>query len=561
MIDRNALVLEENLQLANQFSQSDPDKCLSLCEEILSCKSEDLYGSPELQALFLKTRSLWLKGHHPEAMMASEALLSLAEKKHLPLFKSKALNIQGNIHYELRHYEEALNRYLKALSWVESDSLPSHMGAALLNNIGEVHKASGDSAKALVSYEQAYEIATGLEDQNLAGIITLNKGEVLSIKGDYEKALELVTESADLFKKCGDFYNLAESHFILGDIYFKCGRFPEAEEVYLKSYNLAVESSDNDLYRIKALIRLGNLCLHAECYERALPFATRARDLAKAGNFPPLESEAAHLQSILNEKTGDLKGALEALKGYIALQNQLYESTYANMQNSLKTHFRLHQLETERAINKQRTHELEEKNSQLTILSKELEELKNMFQELSLKDSLTGIPNRRHFYTVFSQELKRAKRDKTPLSLIVLDVDYFKEYNDYYGHLSGDRCLMRIAGTLEDCLRRSVDLLARFGGDEFVLLLPNTNKAGAGILLEKLHEAVHTMRIDHLSAPHSAFVTLSAGCITLVPEEEDTVDSLFQWADEALYKAKSKGRDIFHLESRIPGYRQSSFLR
>jgi diguanylate cyclase (GGDEF)-like protein len=173
--------------------------------------------------------------------------------------------------------------------------------------------------------------------------------------------------------------------------------------------------------------------------------------------------------------------------------------------------------------------ELRDTNARLTVLA-------------SL-DGLTGIANRRCFDERFLQEWNRARRDRSTISLAMIDLDNFKQFNDLYGHLAGDRCLCAVADALRRQARRPADLVARFGGEEFVLLLPQTPTDGALTVVERIRAAVFDLGIDHLGNSWNR-VTVSIGYSALTPVSDDDGQSrLIQLADAALYQAKSAGRN------------------
>jgi diguanylate cyclase (GGDEF)-like protein/PAS domain S-box-containing protein len=162
---------------------------------------------------------------------------------------------------------------------------------------------------------------------------------------------------------------------------------------------------------------------------------------------------------------------------------------------------------------------------------------------LARRDALTSVANRRAFDETIEAEFRRAVREKKPLSLIMIDVDNFKAFNDNYGHPAGDRCLVRIALALSELPQRPADLIARYGGEEFAILLPNTPQAGAITIAEQARSAVKLLQIEHISQP-SKVVTISLGVASLVPiHGKSQVSDLISAADQALYDAKGKGRD------------------
>lgn len=158
-------------------------------------------------------------------------------------------------------------------------------------------------------------------------------------------------------------------------------------------------------------------------------------------------------------------------------------------------------------------------------------------------DQLTQIANRRRFDEVFSIESRKAIRYRRYLSLLLIDIDHFKQYNDTYGHLEGDHCLQQIALTLKNTLKRPGDFVARWGGEEFVCLLPDTDSDGACIVAERLREAICLNRIPHESSPVLNVVTVSIGVVTSDPQNPESLGSLMKLVDIALYNAKDNGRN------------------
>ncbi len=163
-------------------------------------------------------------------------------------------------------------------------------------------------------------------------------------------------------------------------------------------------------------------------------------------------------------------------------------------------------------------------------------------QNLAMLDGLTGVPNRRLLDQVLQQEWLRGMREQTPLSLLLIDVDHFKLYNDLCGHLAGDNCLREIAQLARSVLKRPSDLLARYGGEEFVILLPNTDLAGARVLAEQVRGSIRAAGISHPDNP-TGTITVSIGCAAVTPRPGGSVEALLLAADTALYRAKSGGRN------------------
>jgi len=176
-------------------------------------------------------------------------------------------------------------------------------------------------------------------------------------------------------------------------------------------------------------------------------------------------------------------------------------------------------------------------------LQQELDDARKELRMISTMDGLTGITNRQGFDEFADIEWKRAIRESIALSLLLVDIDYFKRYNDNYGHQQGDKCLIKVAHALSDSLNRPTDLVARYGGEEFVVLLPNTESEGAVLVAEKLLDKIMNLKIPHESSDVSEYVTISIGVATSMPERTSKYRCFFALADEAMYKAKDSGRN------------------
>lgn len=187
-------------------------------------------------------------------------------------------------------------------------------------------------------------------------------------------------------------------------------------------------------------------------------------------------------------------------------------------------------------------HRIVQMRTSLLVLTRELDTANQELQRLSASDGLTGIPNRRLFDATLSQEWRRHWRSGEELAVIMCDVDYFKRYNDRYGHQAGDECLRLVAQSLSACLERGGDTPARYGGEEFAVILPATAAEGARQVAEKIRSAVTAQELAHVDSPHG-IVTLSLGVASAVPGEGVTAEHLLQTADAALYAAKRAGRN------------------
>jgi diguanylate cyclase (GGDEF)-like protein/PAS domain S-box-containing protein len=164
-------------------------------------------------------------------------------------------------------------------------------------------------------------------------------------------------------------------------------------------------------------------------------------------------------------------------------------------------------------------------------------------EELSFRDPLTGLANRRWFDLMMEREWAEAQRNRQPLSLVMIDIDHFKQYNDHYGHLLGDACLKRVSDLLASTASRPRDFLARFGGEEFALVLPETDEDAARTLARRCRDAIHAARIPHAEFGAGAMLAVSFGVATMIPAHDEEPMALLETADRRLYWAKAQGRD------------------
>jgi len=196
--------------------------------------------------------------------------------------------------------------------------------------------------------------------------------------------------------------------------------------------------------------------------------------------------------------------------------------------------------------------------SKLEVATKRLRKANKKLENVSYTDVLTGLHNRRYFNYIYDKELKRAKRAKTYISFMMLDVDFFKQYNDAYGHLEGDFALKSVAKVLKDTLKRPSDYVFRLGGEEFGVLLSDTDESNSAKLARDICDAVKARELKHEHSKVSEFLTISIGVVCCIADEALDDEILISRADEMLYKAKESGRDRYIITSDVSAARPQS---
>jgi len=195
--------------------------------------------------------------------------------------------------------------------------------------------------------------------------------------------------------------------------------------------------------------------------------------------------------------------------------------------------------------------ELQDKTRQLQHVSNQLEKTNQTLEQLATTDGLTQVSNRRQFDQVYLAEWNRLCREQEPLSLLMCDVDYFKAYNDTYGHQAGDQCLQKVAQAITHCTQRPADCVARYGGEEFVVVLPKTDASGALQVAKSIHSALHDLHLPHTTSAISNQVTMSIGVACQIPQMDTAPSLLISKVDQALYAAKKQGRNCTQLHQSL----------
>ena len=181
----------------------------------------------------------------------------------------------------------------------------------------------------------------------------------------------------------------------------------------------------------------------------------------------------------------------------------------------------------------------------LVAVTEDLHHANQQLNEMVEHDALTGLVNRRGFDRILNQEIRAARRDQLPLTLMLCDIDHFKLYNDNHGHVAGDEVLRQVGQRMRQICLRPADIAVRYGGEEFALILPNTPKSGAMTFARALAQALAQLQLPHPNSPTAPRITLSGGITTCVPDDGTTSETMVMRADQALYAAKSQGRNCF----------------
>jgi diguanylate cyclase (GGDEF)-like protein len=238
----------------------------------------------------------------------------------------------------------------------------------------------------------------------------------------------------------------------------------------------------------------------------------------------------------LSDIEGKVKGFRQGAVDYVTKPIH-GDELFARITTHLRLQALTQQLQHQNKLLEHQTLELRQAKDRAELISQELHRLANL-------DGLTQIANRRRFDDYLQQEWHRLAREQAPLSLILADIDYFKRYNDDYGHQAGDTCLIQVAQTINRVAQRPADLVARYGGEEFVIVLSRTDLQGAVQMAARIQASVQQLQIPHRGSEVGSYVTLSLGISSQIPNLNHRSESLISAADQQLYQAKQRGRNL-----------------
>lgn len=444
------------------------------------------------------------------------------------------IDVFGNISWTYRSYGDYA---LAAEYGMRGLKLAKELGdllrqARLLNSMSNVYAESNDLAASLSMGEMALEHYRTLGFVDGESVVLNNLALTWLQLGNRDKALETCRASLRLAREHRVAAVELTAASSLGEIYLGIGEYAQAETHLLQALTLARERGAR-YDEFLNVLNLGKVYQFQQDNARALLVIQEALEIARALNHRPGEFQCYEMLAQVYESRGEFESALEHFKQFHTLKESVLNGNVAKRLAGLHV---IHQLET--AKRDAEIHYLK------TIeLTKEIEERKTAqaaLEALAGVDPLTGLLNRREFFLLGEREVQRAIEGRKPLTAILFDVDHLKQINDNSGHAAGDLLLIHIANMVRENLR-DVEIIGRYGGDEFVILLPGCNRAKGKKIAERLREKVAS-RV--LASPKGNLpATLSLGVAELGADHCDNLEMLLDYADQALYAAKRQGRN------------------
>lgn len=436
------------------------------------------------------------------------------------------------LYFYLGETSNALTYGLKALDIARTGGFKDLIVSAL-NSLTMVFAVTGDLDQAFKMHTEGLEVAREIHDGMLEMVALNNGANVLLEQGELDRALGLATQAWEIAQRMGMNDGQADVADTLGQVLQKMGEYKRAEQLLVEALEIDARTG-HEFGQANDLLGLGKFYISQNDWEQAEENLQKSMELARKVGSRQTQMECHSILCQIAEQQGRWEQALSHHKAFHDLYEKNHNETSSNRLALLKVS---HQVETTKR-------DAEIYHLRNEELSREIEERKKAeaaLQELAATDPLTGLFNRRHFFSVAEFMVGDALRYHFPLSVMILDIDYFKQVNDTYGHAVGDSAIKLLAVTIKSIIR-TADVAARFGGDEFVILMPHTNAQQALQFAERLRLYLAD---NALMAGQKPFpFTLSIGIASSSEQADFTkIDSLLEQADQALYRAKQKGRN------------------
>ena len=461
--------------------------------------------------------------------------MNMFEQMEDPIGQNYALFVLGGINYNLSNFSDAVEIERRALVPAQARG-DLALEAEILNLMGIAYCSAEQHEIGFAVMAQGLAICRASGERVHTAKILHNLAWWHTKIEKFDLALEYARESLSL---CDDLTYSLYGHSLtaMGRAYAAVHATENALFHYQQALAAAHDQGDRQLSKT-ALYFIGELYIQEEKLDQAIRYIQSSLALAEEVKSNFYISLCHQALSRIYETQGDLARALEHYKQFHAVQEEMFNEKNTKQIQILGVMHQTELARREAEIYQSRNTELEREIAERKLLEEKL-------RHLAITDELTGITNRRHFLELSKHHIKHALRLERTLALAVMDLDYFKQINDTYGHAAGDRALIAFVKTVQKNIRE-IDLLARFGGDEFVLLFLESDTRQAYQVFDRIRRE---LAANHIQVEGRAFsITMTVGIAGLV-NQDDTIDLLLARADKALYRAKEAGRNRVEIEN------------
>lgn len=461
-------------------------------------------------------------------------------------------NIIGTMYFYQSSYDMSLKYYLEAIEY--SNVKDSSKRGSIYNNIAEIYREVHEYDNALMYYSWAKDafLTDNLEFHQ--GVVNINIGIVLIEEENYETALYYIEGAIDMLKSKKYRMYYGEAVGIKARILFLMGIVDLAIKYYDEAFNI-LHDIGNGYYLLKLLVHQGDFYVDAVDEDRGMEYYFQGLEIAKRFNNSKHASMLEERISKVYENRNDYRSALYHYKEFYYHKNIFMDQNLKARMSKLNQEYGerngvdISSTHIENQILKEKSLELRNINvtlvNEIAIREKsqmKLIEKNERLMKISMLDELTQIPNRRYFTSKIEEILKY--KEKMPIAIVMVDIDFFKKYNDLYGHVMGDQALVNVSKTLREVSEENKGFVVRYGGEEFVLVFENINKKIMNGILKRIQLKIKNLKIIHEKGVGSGYLTVSQGC-NIVKSKNVSVKDMIEDADKALYLAKGQGRDMY----------------
>lgn len=534
------------LKEAKNIATTYPQKSYTMCEEVYYIAKKNNLKLEEGYALIGMSLACRAKSEINKMLDCSYSAFEIFEVLHDTLGQIKSLNLMGVAYFYNSMYEEALKYLLQAIDLLE-EFKDDFLLSCILNNIGEVFRESVNYDSALEYYYRALKISTDINSKINTASLLSNIGEIYFIENKYKEALVNFTKSYDILLEEKDMVTLAEVENKLGKVHYISGNYRKAAEYFFSSLK-RLENVENKFYAIDVLMNIAKLKLEKD-WNKAFLYFERAIQYAEKTNAKKSLSVVCKTVAEHYEKTGNFREALEYFKKYHRIDEEIMTSRVGNKLEILKielAHIKENEkFEKVKIINERLEMEISNQRNELGKIQK----LNKVLENNALEDELTGVPNRRSINYYLNKIWEDYLLYDPVVTLFIIDIDYFKKYNDNWGHLEGDNCLIKVANSLKAIQERRKDVFGRYGGEEFIYFAKDINLAQALELGNLIRTEIEKLNMKYMLDNRSAVLTVSVGGSMGRLSNFNNISNMIDLADKELYKAKNMGRNITLINS------------
>ncbi|WP_027965129.1 tetratricopeptide repeat-containing diguanylate cyclase [Halalkalibacillus halophilus] len=539
--------IEEALDQANGIIKKNPNESYVLGKKALKMAREHGYGEEEGQALLVLAFACRSMTEMQESFQFAQEAVTIFKNIEHQSGLASAYNIIGIVYFYSAMYEKSLEYFLRGLHLLEKTDDEATI-SRVKNNLGEVYREAGYYEEALQAYEEALLICERHQLITNKAVILENMGEVFFTLNHLDSSYDYFYESYTLLLEREDQVPLAEVENKIGKVYFANGDYESALHFYKKALT-RLKEVNNKFYSIDILV---NLALYEKQTDQSnyLDYIYQAIGYAEDIQARKHLLRLYHILSNHYEEQNQFDLALDYYKKYHHVELEIESAIIAQKLEISK--LELQQVQAGKDA-EEMTKANQKLKDEIAVHKQMLDDLEKTNESLSgavYQDELTRLANRRGIHEHLNTLWKEGQQDSKKIAFFMLDIDFFKRYNDFHGHIEGDRCLKQVAECLKNVFKPYKGLTGRFGGEEFVCLVEDLSFQDAEEIAEKARNEIEELPLCYKWEGEFYPVTISIGGTFGEVKQFNHMGQLYELADLELYRAKESGRNQVQLKGK-----------